>query len=84
MRTGRNTLADTEKVDKKKLLHFRNSLMPYLMEAWGVDNYELSILLEKYNLVPYIDASYELYQTMGVDGIIEDLEEFISEQCGEI
>ena len=58
--------------------------MPYLMEAWGVDNYGLSILLEKYNLVPYIDASYGLYQTMGVGGIIEDLEEFIFEQGGKI
>ena len=28
------------------------------------------------------DIEYEIYQTMGVRGIIEDLEEFIEEQGG--
>jgi len=65
-----------------KLLVFKISLIPYLMKAWHKDNFEISAILEQYHLLPYIDASYEIYQTMGVKGVIEDLEEFIDEQGG--
>lgn len=65
-----------------KLLTFKISLIPYLMKAWHKNSFEISAILEQYRLLPYIDASYEIYQTMGVQGIIEDLEEFIDEQGG--
>ncbi len=74
---------DIEYDDREdKLLDFKISLIPYLMKAWNKDNFEISTILERYQLLPYIDASYEIYQTMGVQGIIEDLEEFIDEQGG--
>ena len=74
---------DIEYDDREdKLLVFKISLIPYLMKAWNKDNFEISTILERYQLLPYIDASYEIYQTMGVQGIIEDLEEFIDEQGG--
>ncbi len=74
---------DIEYDDREdKLLDFKISLIPYLMKAWNKDNFEISTILERYQLLPYIDASYEIYQTMGVQGIIEDLEEFIEEQGG--
>lgn len=52
------------------------------MKAWHKNNFEISTILEQYHLLSYIDASYEIYQTMGVKGVIEDLEEFIEEQGG--
>ena len=66
------------------LLTFKMSLIPYLMKAWNKDNFEISAILEKYHLLPYIDASYEIYNMMGVQGVIEDLESFIREQGGNI
>lgn len=65
-----------------KQLTFKISLIPHLMRAWHKDNFEISAILEQYRLLPYIDDSYEIYQTMGVKGVIEDLEELIEKQGG--
>ena len=53
------------------LLTFKINLIPYLMKVWNNDNFEISAILEKYHLLSYIDASYEIYNTMGVQGVLQ-------------
>ena len=60
------------------------NLSSFLMKAWKKDNFEISAILRKYKLLEYIDVSYEIFNTMGVQGVIEDLEDFIREQGGTI
>ncbi len=69
-----------EKIRKDNIISFKNSLISYLMKAWKKDKEEIDDIIEEYHIVPYIDASYEIYNTMGVQGVIEDLEEYIKEQ----
>lgn len=45
---------------------------------------KLSNLLEKYNILPYIDMSYEVFNSMGIKGIMLDIKNFIREQGGTI
>lgn len=34
-----------------KLLAFKIALIPYLMNAWKADNFEISTIIEEYNLL---------------------------------
>lgn len=66
------------------VLTFKICLIPILMKAWGKDNFEISALLNKYAILSYVDASYEIFNTMGIKGVIEDLEGYIKEQGGSV
>lgn len=66
------------------VLTFKICLIPILMKAWGKNNFELSAIMDKYSLLSYIDDSYEIFNTMGIKGVIEDLEGFIKAQGGSI
>ena len=79
-----NTSLEYEYSREDNVLTFKISLIPILMKAWGKNNFELSAIMNKYNLLSYVDASYEIFNTMGIKGVIEDLESFIAEQGGSI
>ena len=36
-----------------------------------------SELLDKYDLLPYIDTCYESYNSMGINGILQDLKSYM-------
>lgn len=55
-----------------------------LMERWKLGAVELAELAEKYHIFELIANSVDYYNSMGVDGIVEDLEEFIKKQGGSI
>lgn len=48
-----------------------------MKEEWQIDFEKVSDLLEKYNLLAYIDACYEEYNSMGIKGILLDLKSYI-------
>lgn len=75
---------DTIKINNENILVFKICLIPYLMQAWNKTNTEIGDLLNKYNILPYVDASYEIYNTMGIQGVIEDLADFVHEQGGKV
>ena len=51
-----------------------------LLEEWKVDIDRLNEIFDKYDLSKYIEVCYEMYNSMGNKGIVEDLEEYISLQ----
>lgn len=48
-----------------------------MREEWQIDFEKVSELLEKYDLLAYIDACYEEYNSMGIKGILLDLKSYI-------
>ncbi|MCR4684709.1 MAG: DUF3791 domain-containing protein [Lachnospiraceae bacterium] len=76
-------IAETDSKEEDKLT-FKLCLTPYMMKRWKKSNEEVGNILEKYHVLEYIDASYEVYNSMGTTGVLEDIEEFIAEQGGSI
>lgn len=55
-----------------------------LMRAWKKSASEIADILERYEILPYIDVCYEYYNSMGEQGVVEDIEEFIAIRGGMI
>ncbi|SEF92445.1 DUF3791 domain-containing protein [Lachnospira multipara] len=68
----------------KEVLNMQLVLIPVLAEAWKKTYSELSDLLKKYDVLSYIDVSYENYNSTGNQGIIDDLQDYIEMQGGRI
>ena len=51
-----------------------------LLEEWKVDTDRLNEIFDKYDLSKYIEVCYEKYNSMGINGIVEDLQDYINLQ----
>ena len=68
----------------KEVLNMQLVLIPVLAEAWKKTYSELSDLLKKYDVLNYIDVCYENYNSIGNQGIIDDLQDYIEMQGGRV
>ncbi len=68
----------------REVLNMQLTLIPILAKAWKKTYSELSDMLVKYDVLSYIDVSYEIYNSMGNQGIVNDLEDYIKLQDGSI
>lgn len=66
------------------VLNMQLSLIPLLVKAWKVSLSQLSDIFRKYDILEYIDVCYENYNSTGNQGILEDLENYIEMQGGNI
>ncbi len=48
-----------------------------MKKEWNIDFSKVSDLLDKYDLIPYIDTCYEEYNSMGIKGILQNLKSYI-------
>ena len=48
-----------------------------MKDEWKIDCSDVSDLLEKYDLLYYIDVCYEEYNSMGMKGILLDLQSYM-------
>ena len=64
----------------KEVLNMQLVLIPILAKAWKKTYSELSDLLKKYDVLSYIDVCYEVYNSTGNQGIIDDLQDYIEMQ----
>ena len=68
----------------REVLNMQLTLIPILAKAWKKTYSELSDMFVKYDVLSYIDVSYEIYNSMGNQGIINDLEDYIKLQDGSV
>ena len=68
----------------KEVLNMEIVLIPKLAEAWKCSFSELSDLLQKYDVLAYIDVSYEKFNSTGNQGIIDELKEYVEMQGGRV
>lgn len=69
---------------EKAVLNLQNTLISILQRSWNVKPDELNNIFEKYDIPNFIDVCYERFNSMGIPGIIEELEEYIEIQGGDI
>ena len=69
-----------KKTRKENVLDMQITLIPILLDAWKVNLLRLHDIFVEYDVLNYIDVCYEMYNSVGNQGIIEDLEEYIEMQ----
>lgn len=66
------------------VLNMQITLIPILLNHWSINLQKLHDIFDKYDILSYIDICYESFNSTGNQGIIDELEEFIQIQGGDI
>ena len=61
----------------ENVLNMQITIANQMKQEWNIDYCKVSELLEQYDLLPYIDACYETYNSMGIKGILQDLKSYM-------
>ena len=61
----------------ENVLNMQITIANNMKDEWKIDYSDVSDLLEKYDLLHYIDVCYEEYNSMGMKGILLDLQSYI-------
>ena len=59
------------------VLNMQITIANCMKQEWSIDFSKVSVLLDKYDLLSYIDICYEEYNSMGIKGILEELKSYI-------
>lgn len=59
------------------VLNMQITIANCMKQEWNIDFHGVSDLLDKYDLLSYIDICYEEYNSMGIKGILQDLKDYI-------
>ena len=62
---------------KDDVLNMQIILMPVLAKAWHVSYPELGKIVRKYDVMDYIDAKYDMYNSTGTEGVVDDLTDYV-------
>ena len=68
----------------KEVLNMQLVLVPVLSRSWDMSFSELAENFKKYDVLDYIDVCYEIYNSTGNQGIIDDIREYIELQGGSV
>lgn len=60
------------------VLNMQITIANCMKQEWNIDFCKVSDILDKYDLLSYIDICYEEYNSMGIKGILEDLKSYIN------
>jgi hypothetical protein len=61
----------------ENVLNMQITIANSMSEEWNINYGKVSELLKKYELLPYINLCYEIYNSMGIKGILEDLKSYM-------
>lgn len=59
------------------VLNMQITIANYMKQEWDIDFEKVSDILDKYDLLSYIDTCYEEYNSMGIKGILLDLKSYM-------
>ena len=71
-------------IREKEVLNMQLVLIPILAKSWKKTYAQLAELFARYHVLGYIDVCYENYNSIGNQGIIDDLQEYIEMQGGSV
>lgn len=60
------------------VLNMQITIANCMKQEWNLDFSKISDILDKYDLLSYIDLCYEKYNSMGIKGIMQDLKSYIN------
>lgn len=61
----------------ENVLNMQITLANCMKQEWNIDFCKVSDILDKYDLLSYIDICYEEYNSMGIEGILQDLKSYM-------
>lgn len=61
----------------ENVLKMQITIANCMKQEWGIDFDRVSDILDKYDMLPYIDVCYEEYNSMGIKGILQDLRSYM-------
>lgn len=73
--------------DEKRIDDVKNMqmvLIPIMMKEWNLTGNEMADYLDKYDLLDIIDAGYEIFNSTGTPGILDELENYIRMRGGTV
>ncbi len=59
------------------VLNMQITIANSIKKEWNIEYSKISDLMDKYDLLSYIDVCYEEYNSMGIKGILLDLKSYI-------
>ena len=59
------------------VLNMQITIANCMKQEWNIDFSKVSDILDKYDLLSYIETCYEEYNSMGIKGILKDLKSYI-------
>ena len=59
------------------VLNMQITIANCMKQVWNIDFSKVSDLLDKYDLLSYIDTCYEEFNSMGIKGILIELKSYI-------
>ena len=66
------------------VLNIQITLSSVLTQLWNISYSKLSDIFRKYDVLEYIGVSYEHFNSMGNQGIADDIREYVEMQGGSI
>lgn len=61
----------------ESVLNMQITIVNCIKQEWNIDFSKISDILDKYDLLAYIDICYEEYNSMGIKGILLDLKSYM-------
>lgn len=62
---------------KDNVLNMQITIANCMKQEWNIGFEKVSDILDKYDLLSYIDTCYEEYNSMGIEGILQDLKSYM-------
>ena len=62
---------------KDNVMNMQITIANCMKQEWNIGVEKVSDILDKYDLLSYIDTCYEEYNSMGIQGILQDLKSYI-------
>lgn len=62
---------------KDNVLNMQITIANSMKQEWNIGFEKVSDILDKYDLLSYIDTCYEEYNSMGIKGILQDLKSYM-------
>ena len=59
------------------VLNMQITIANCMKKEWNIDFEKVSDLMDRYDLLSYIDTCYEEYNSMGIKGILQDLKSYM-------
>lgn len=59
------------------VLNMQITIANCMKQEWDIGFEKVSEILDKYDLLSYIDICYEEYNSMGIKGILQDLKSYM-------
>ncbi len=59
------------------VLNMQITIANCMKQEWNIGFEKVSDILDKYDLLSYIDTCYEEYNSMGIKGILQDLKSYM-------